>query len=272
MKGKRISVLGCGWLGLPLAEKLINEGFEVKGSTTTQQKVVDLEEKGIQPFLIDLDDINAAVVTDFLFNSDVLIINIPPRRKVNSVSSYSKVLANLLQFVELNLNQKIIFVSSTSVYKNTNALVDEDVKPQPETESAKAVLKAENILKSNLTDRLTVVRFAGLIGENRHPGKFLAGRKGLSNATAPINMIHQKDCIGLIIKVIEKDFWGEVINGVASKHPSRKEFYTKATRSLGLEEPSFLEEDMATFKLISNSKSVERLGYTYLYDNPIGMI
>lgn len=29
-----VSILGCGWLGLPLAEQLLAEGYSVKGSTT----------------------------------------------------------------------------------------------------------------------------------------------------------------------------------------------------------------------------------------------
>lgn len=270
MSIKQISILGCGWLGFPLGKKLVNNGVEVKGSTTTKEKLKALEVERIKSFLIDLDEFNEAVAHDFLRNSEVIIINIPPRRKIKDVKSYSRVLTNLLPFIKTN--QKVIFVSSTSVYQNTNNWVYESLELQPETESGKVVLEAEKCLQDNLGNRLTIVRFAGLMGENRHPGKFLAGRKELPNATAPINMIHQEDCIGLILKIIKNDFWGEVVNGVATEHPTRKDFYTQAAHALHLIAPSFTEKDDVAYKFISNSKSVNELGYCYLYDNPMNMI
>ena len=40
---QRISILGCGWLGLPLAVELISKGYKVNGSTTSMTKVRELE-------------------------------------------------------------------------------------------------------------------------------------------------------------------------------------------------------------------------------------
>ena len=39
MNQKSISILGCGWLGLPLARQLIKLGYSVKGSTTSPEKI-----------------------------------------------------------------------------------------------------------------------------------------------------------------------------------------------------------------------------------------
>ena len=51
----KISILGCGWLGLPLAKALLEKGFSVNGSTTSTEKLSILENAGISPFLISLD-------------------------------------------------------------------------------------------------------------------------------------------------------------------------------------------------------------------------
>mgnify|MGYP000934933063 CR=1 FL=1 len=74
---KRVSVLGCGWLGKPLAISLLDDGFSVKGSTTSAEKLIDLQKLHINPFLVDIsqDEIN----TDFL-NSDILIIAITSKK------------------------------------------------------------------------------------------------------------------------------------------------------------------------------------------------
>lgn len=48
----KVSILGCGWLGFPLAKKLIEIGFEVKGSTTTENKLAVLKSNKIAPYLL----------------------------------------------------------------------------------------------------------------------------------------------------------------------------------------------------------------------------
>ncbi|RUA14157.1 MAG: short-chain dehydrogenase, partial [Flavobacteriia bacterium] len=45
-----IGVLGCGWLGLPLAQRLVESGFEVHGTTTSIEKVQQLQRLGIVPY------------------------------------------------------------------------------------------------------------------------------------------------------------------------------------------------------------------------------
>ena len=43
----KISILGCGWLGFPLAKSLVEKGFSVKGSTTSENKLSILSTAGI---------------------------------------------------------------------------------------------------------------------------------------------------------------------------------------------------------------------------------
>lgn len=56
----KISILGCGWLGFPLAKALVEKGFLVNGSTTTVAKMAGLENQGIVPFLVALDSKNVS--------------------------------------------------------------------------------------------------------------------------------------------------------------------------------------------------------------------
>jgi 3-hydroxyisobutyrate dehydrogenase-like beta-hydroxyacid dehydrogenase len=52
----QVSILGCGWLGLPLAKALVAENYTIKGSTTTPAKLDLLKEEDIEPFLIALSE------------------------------------------------------------------------------------------------------------------------------------------------------------------------------------------------------------------------
>jgi len=78
-----------------------------------------------------------------------------------------------------------------------------------------------------------------LYGGSRNPVRFLAGRKDLNNGTAPVNLIHREDCIGILKAIIGQDAFGYIFNAVIPQHPSKKEYYTKQAVTLGLEPPTY---------------------------------
>lgn len=128
------------------------------------------------------------------------------------------------------------------------------------------VYAAEQELNRLLGARLTIIRMAGLVGNDRHPVKFMTG-KNYPGKSEPINLIHLVDCIGLINAVLENACWGETINGCAGEHPQKCEYYSWAAQELDLTAPIFTTEK-TTFKIISNEKSRALLGYSYRYNSP----
>ena len=272
---KKISILGCGWLGLPLAKSLIKKGFSVKGSTTSEDKLQVLQSAGISPFLISIKS-NKVVgeVVKFLKDSDILIIDIPPNLRHGNTESFIEKMEQSIPFLEQSSIKKIIFVSSTSVYSGYNLSTDiasdnefkvtEETVAIPENESGIQLLASEKTLLSNKKFETTIVRFGGLIGEDRNPTLFLAGRKNIDNAKAPINFIHQIDCIGIIERIIETNSWNQIFNGVAPFHPSRKEYYTKKALEMGLEIPEFDEQKPSFGKIVSCEKVQNILGYEFV--------
>ncbi len=264
---KQISILGCGWLGMPLAKSLLEKGFSVKGSTTSLEKISVLESSGIQPFQIVLSEkhINGEI-DSFLQNSEILIIDIPPKFRSTSSENFVKKIQNLIPFIEKSKIEKVIFISSTSVYADepsTALRVTESTKPNPETESGKQLLATEILLQSNENFKTTVVRFGGLIGDDRHPIHFLAGRKNIENPEAPINLIHQEDCIGIIEAIVKQECWNETFNAVAPFHPIRKAYYTQKAIELGLLLPEFVNSKIAVGKIVLSDKVKKVLDYHF---------
>jgi nucleoside-diphosphate-sugar epimerase len=145
--------------------------------------------------------------------------------------------------------------------------VTEETKTCPDTESGKQLVQAEQLLQSNSNFKTTILRFGGLIGEDRHPIKFLAGRKNIDNPNAPINLIHQEDCIGIILEILELDSWKETFNAVTPFHPSRKEYYTQKAIDLNLELPEFNAENSSFGKTILSSKVENVLKYSFAKPN-----
>lgn len=261
----QISILGCGWLGLPLAKAFINNSIAVKGSTTTQEKITLLKEAGIIPFLIDLTNYEPATGNNFLMGSDVLIINIPPKLRQGGSDNYPDKVRSILPQVEAAGISKVLFVSSTSVYADNNGLVGELTQPDPDSDSGKQILQAEQLLQDNLHFKTTILRFGGLIGKDRHPARFLAGRQNIANPDAPVNLIHQEDCIGIILKIIEEEAWGEIFNAASPQHPTRQDYYTGQASALGLQLPHFDHTVPSVGKTILSEKIKQVLGYSFTH-------
>ncbi len=266
-----ISILGCGWLGFPLGQYLLEEGFHVKGSTTSRNKLKELGQAGIEPYLIELPGhLDDKESTEF-WKSEVLFLNIPPKRGDGQVEQqYPDMIQQVVKKAEKEGVQWIIFASSTSVYSETGGLtVEENTIPgKASRPSGEALLAAEAKLKESNTDS-TILRFGGLYGYGRHPVQYLAGRKDLDGAAKPVNLIHQSDCIQVIYSILANEKRNEIYNVVSDGHPPRKEFYQSAARYFNLEVPHFSKNGKKNYRVVSNQKLKDDLDLKFIYPNPM---
>ena len=267
---KQISILGCGWLGLPLAKYLASKGHKIKGSVRKKESLAELTRPSVQAYLLDVGSKKiTGNLSDFLKNSEILIISIPPRLRKQSSENFVDRIKIIVPHIEKSDIKKVLFISSTSVYANDNSTVTEETCPMPETESGKQLLASENILKENSHFQTTIVRFGGLVGPNRHPVTSLAGKINLKNPQAPVNLIHLDECIQIISNIIEQDKWSEVFNAVAPFHPTREIYYMELAKSKGLTPPEFCHDFPSHGKTVSSKKIQQMLKYQYL-NNSLG--
>ncbi|WP_181306387.1 SDR family oxidoreductase [Rufibacter sp. XAAS-G3-1] len=267
MKQKTISIMGCGWLGLPLAQELVKLGFRVKGSTTTPGKMALLRAKGIEPFLLSFPENSTKTDLENFLAADVLVFNIPPSRSSNETNAYEALLERVLEAAPPALTS-ILFVSSTSVYPDLNREVRETDAVATATASS-LMLRSEFLVQRVPDKKSTLVRFGGLMGGTRHPGRFLAGKTEVPQPESPVNMIHLTDCVGLLTAIIQQEKWGFTFNACAPEHPSRREFYTHAAGRLSLTPPSFAPQAEDKYKRINSDLIQQELPYTFQFPDPL---
>jgi nucleoside-diphosphate-sugar epimerase len=249
---KTISIFGCGWLGFPLAQSFVNKGFLVKGTTTSEEKIKVLKSTNIQPFIFNLEELPNNIL-DFL-NSDILIVNIPSK----NVEGFK----NLISFIEKSSIQKVLFVSSTSVFESAEEIITEA------TILKECPLKdIEELFQQNTHFKTTILRFSGLLGYHRKPGNWFKNGKVIPNPEGVVNMIHQDDCISIIEKIVAKNCWNTIFNASADTHPKRRDFYTKAFAEVGRTPPIFNENDKKSIKIIGNEKLKKTLNFKFKYPN-----
>lgn len=258
----KISILGCGWLGFPLAQYLIEKDFCVKGSTTSAAKMDLFLENKITPFKIDLTENEIkGEIKAFLHESEVLIIAIPPKLRQSNAENFVSKIQLLLPHIQQSTIQKVLFISSTAVYGDSQQEVDENSPTNPNTESGKQLLEAEQLLQSKFST--TIIRFGGLIGPGRNPARFLSSQTNIENPDAPVNLIHLDDCISIIYTILQKQSWGTTFNAVAPQHPTRKAYYTNKATELKLPLPQFQPTNNSIGKTVHCNALYDLLDYSF---------
>ena len=248
---KRVSILGCGWLGTSLGVSLLDEGYSVKGSTTREEKLALLEAHQIVPFIVDIASFEEF---DHFLEADILIISITSK----DVDAFE----NLILQIQDSSIQKVIFISSTSVYPRINKVMTEE-----DTVLKTPLTAIENLFRENSFFETTILRFAGLFGDQRHPSNWFRDGRKIPQPKGFVNMIHKEDCIEIIHEIIDQNCWNETFNACSNHHPTRRDFYTVARLSANLELPEFEENQEYEWKIISSKKVQSVLDYTFIHDH-----
>lgn len=290
-----ISILGCGWLGLETAKFFIEKGIQVNGSTTSKEKKEILEKEGIKSFHLELNEeninrysTNSNIFFKDFFETNICLINIPPPKENKAFyKTQMEFVANHL--LENNkATKKIIFISSTSIYKDYDPKLNKEVNENEvqilEEAHRKDIFEAENIFikASKNTDlEVVILRAGGLMGAKRVAGKYFAGKKDLNTGNIPVNFIHRKDLINIISliakKVCKKSLFDnpkrnlyEVFNVVCPIHPIRQKIYQKNAVEYNFEPPTFKNnEETPSYKIINSDKLQHKLEYEFIYPNPL---
>ena len=251
-----------------MAKILLESGFQVKGSVTTHSKLQTMSDAGIEPYQLILEADKVVVDRPGFFDTDLVIVAIPPRRIDAIETIFPGQIRQLISLMEEHHVPRLLFISSTSVYNEVNREVTENDVMEPDKPSGKALMTSEKLLMQNPNFQTTVLRFGGLIGADRNPARFLSRKRKALSGSKPVNLIHLDDCLGIIQAIIDQQMWGEIFNACSPEHPSRKTFYEKAAAVSGIPAPKFNDEK-ESFKIVDSSKLVQKLNYQFKYQSPV---
>jgi nucleoside-diphosphate-sugar epimerase len=263
---KSVSIIGCGWLGKALAKALLNENYTVVVTTQSKGKIAGLSAMGVNPELLSLPVESPESIVSSVFNQTTLIIAITPQIRQGRVD-YAKKIEQLVTMAELGKVKRIILLSSSAVYNGLTGTVSENSKLDLSNEKVSIISAAENAVRK-FSNNVVVLRLAGLLGADRHPGKFLQGKKILSGPQAYINLIHQTDVVGLLMNLLKNPTITGTYNAVSATETSKQHFYQAAAKAKKLPVPEFAFETAMLFgKRVDDTKLRSTLDYQYIYDD-----
>ena len=240
------SILGLGYLGRPLAQKLYEHGSRVaavKRSLTSDD--INL------PIHLDTIDLNqdsafqsANLARDTSFwrhhaDKPVWFCLLPP----SSLTHYADTVKQWAELARVCNVQHLIFTSSTSVYGDKARECDETATPDPQTESARQILAAEQYLLDSGVPNIDILRLGGLYCAERHPVSRLVQKQNIPGGNQPVNIVHRDIAVETLFQTALKPNGKRLKNIIEPRHPTRREFYTEEAAKLGLPAPNFAPDD-----------------------------
>jgi nucleoside-diphosphate-sugar epimerase len=264
-----VGIIGCGWLGKPLANNLIKKGVSVLATSSQQCNVEQLNKQGIEAQQLVLPSNTKQLSQHTVFTQQCLVIAITPQFKKGQTDYGIKIEQLVNAAEQRGVVQRIILLSSTAVYQGLKGIVNENTNldlAELNSIGKTTILNTAEQAVLNFYRTGSVLRLAGLVGPSRHPGNFLLAKRTLKNATTPVNLIHQEDAVGLILSLLNPSSPKGIFNGVSDTHVSKATYYTAAAKSLELELPTFDKEKVLdSTRIVSGDKAKQQLGYTFVF-------
>ncbi|HVW95164.1 MAG TPA: NAD(P)H-binding protein [Mucilaginibacter sp.] len=261
----RVSILGYGWYGEALAQTLLQNGYQVKVSVTSASKAEKFATPDLIVYIANFKA-DGEHYDPVFFDCDVIVVGIPPKSRHGEGADYLPKIKRIIDAIIKYRVKKVIYISSTAVYGEGNRMVTEANIPDTETETGRILIEAENCFRNQLSFQTTIIRFGGLVGPGRHPGRFFSGKTDIPNGRAPVNLIHRDDCTGITHAVLVRDLFGRVLNAVCSHHPAKMDFYTRASASAKLPLPGFKDE-LFDWKIVNSALLGNALDYSFKVAN-----
>ena len=217
-------IIGCGYIGLPLALQLQEKGHEVSGWVRSATTAASLA--GHRLHRIITGSVGDPLTWKQAGDDYDLAIHCASSGR-GGVEAYQEVFKEGGSLLNRHLAQaRRLFVSSTSVYGETKGeIVTEKTLPHPPTMTGKILSMAE---LDALLSGATVVRSSGIYGPKRGVlfDKFCRGEAVIEgDGSHWMNLIHQRDLVAALVHLITSGAPGEIYNATDDTPVTQLEFY-----------------------------------------------
>ena len=265
-------VIGCGFLGLPLAKRWLEAGNEVFATTRHTHRAEQFSAIGLNSIVLDTTEPDTvSQLADHTFDTVVVAVGMDRTRYDSVHQVYVEGLRNVLENLHENTGQ-VIYISSTGVFGDFDgAWVDESSPTDPLRDGGKACLAAEQLLQaSRFADRATILRMAGLYGDERVPTKETVASKQWSKLSPQgyLNLIHLDDAVSATCVAADQRLHRELFLIADSNPTLRGEYYQHIADQFQLGPIPWSDNASnpnpnargAASKRISNKKFLQRTG------------
>jgi nucleoside-diphosphate-sugar epimerase len=271
-----VTILGCGYLGLALGDRLAAADHDVVGVRRSEAGLARVAERGFEAVRADATDADDLAA---LPDTDVVVYAVSGGRSGDPREVYVEGLRTVVETFGARTRSpdRLVYTSSTGVYGDRDgAWVDEDTALDPQSDRERALVDAERVAVDEAPAAGldgTAVRLAGLYGPDRYwTDRYLDG----PIVEGYVNMVHRADAAGAVAHLLDTDLArGAVVDVVDDEPASRWAFADWLAAQKGRPEPEKLSRAAAradpdvsrrvlTSKRVANDR-LHDLGYEFAF-------
>ncbi len=252
---KNINIIGCGYIGKKVAEKLSAYNVLLHGFVKSELSKKVCSEAGVTVSRIDLDNTSVNLNTEHsarFANSHIAYFVPPtPKGEVDTrMASFISALNGLPKAPE-----KIILISTTGVYGDCKGQwIDETFVTRPQAARAHRRLSAETQLTQyceNNKVELIIFRVPGIYAADKLPLKRIASGEPIVRAedSGYTNRIHAIDLADFCVEALLEDVEAGVYNCCDGAPSTMHDYFTQVADAMNMPRPGEISLQQAQKEL-----------------------
>jgi len=272
----RTLIIGCGYVGEVLGQRLIALGHDVTGIRRSSEHNDRLAKFGIRPVNLDItDETEFKKKLDGKYDRIVLAASSSRGGKEAYRKVYGLGSKHVAQWLKTAKAQSVVLISSTSVYGQTNGeWVSENDADTSHNITTNILLEAEhNILDAG--PAVAILRSSGIYGPGRGHLflKFMNGTAVIEgDGKRFLNMVHLDDLVESTILALESVGQRGIYNITDDEPVTQLKFFKWLSDTTGRPMPPFVPEPnpstrkrRITNKRVSNKLIKKTFGVSHNY-------
>ena len=269
----RTLIIGCGYVGEALGQRLIALGHTVTGVRRESADNDRLAKLGIRPLNLDITQSDSLDALAEPFDHIVVAVSSSRGGREAHQRVFGAGIVNVCAWLKTHTARSVVFISSTSVYRQTEGeWVDEKSHTAMDTATSKTLRNAEDQIAS-VVSPVTILRSSGIYGPGRGYlfQQFMNGAATIEGTGERfLNMVHRDDLAKAIIRSFDGN--GGTFNITDDEPVSQLNFFEWLSVRTNRPLPPFAPEPDPstrkrgiTNKRVSNKRFKEALGFEYTY-------
>lgn len=264
-----IAVVGAGFVGRPLAERLAAEGHEVIATTRsgawTGESTPEFEVRSV-----DLVQHSSAAIAQALSPARAVVLCYSSGGKQDRRRLFVEGGARIIEALERLGPERVVYTSSTSALPDLDEELDETCEQWPDSERGKIQREAEEQMRARLGEAsisTIVLRLAGLYGPGRGLERIYRRREEVlpGDGHKPTNLVHRDDVVEAIVRALALPAGtSDLIHVCDDDHTSRREMYARLAAATGQPPPTWAQQPAPgaapVGKTVSNARMKRVLG------------
>ncbi len=271
----KVAIVGCGYVGTAVARHWYqHKGYHVTATTTTKERVSELEQVAQRVVVIKGDDENAlrSVVQD----QDIVLLSVAPRRSFDANSyeqTYLRTAKNLVAALQQAATVKqLIYTGSYSVYGDKDgAWVDEDSPLTPANQNGEILADTEQVLLAASTQnfKVCILRLGGIYGPGRELTKIFNRAFGNTRPGTGedfTNWIHLDDIVAGVNFAAVQQLQG-IYNLVSDRPQAVRDLLARLSERHGLPKVMWnhLAQEVHPYTARVSNQKIKAAGYKFIH-------